>query len=213
MYELKTNTATRIAVGPLVDPTDGITAEAALTVTDLSVQIYQMKNDGSAVVRAQFAPTTSGGDNDMALVTSSTDGVYDLELTAAQLNFYGNARICLYDVDGFLVHFTDVQVVSANYFNNKFGATVESVTVSDKTGFALSAAGVDAVHDEEVDNDGTAISLRGAMKLLLAVLTGKASGGGTTTIVFRDIADAKNRISATVDANGNRTAVGTRDAT
>jgi hypothetical protein len=40
MYELKTNTATRIAVGPLVDPTDGKTAEVALTVTGLSVEIF-----------------------------------------------------------------------------------------------------------------------------------------------------------------------------
>ena len=43
--ELKTNTAVRIPVGPLVDPTDGKTAETALTVTDLSVQIYQVKNE------------------------------------------------------------------------------------------------------------------------------------------------------------------------
>ena len=64
----------------------------------------------------------------------------------------------------------------------------------------------------EVDNDGTAISLAGALKLALAVLTGKSSGGGTATIVFRDIADSKDRISATVDADGNRDAVGTRDA-
>ena len=65
----------------------------------------------------------------------------------------------------------------------------------------------------EVDNDGTAISLAGALKLALSVLTGESSGGGTSTIVFRDIADTKTRISATVDASGNRTAVGTRDAT
>lgn len=65
----------------------------------------------------------------------------------------------------------------------------------------------------EVDNDGTAISLAGAHKLELSVLTGKTSGGGTATIVFRDTADSKNRISATVDASGNRTAIGTRDAT
>jgi hypothetical protein len=83
---------------------------------------------------------------------------------------------------------------------------------TDKTGFSLSAAGIDSIHDEEVDNDGTAISLRGAIKLLLAVLTGKSSGGGTATLAFRDVNDAKNRISATVDADGNRTAVGTRDA-
>ena len=88
----------------------------------------------------------------------------------------------------------------------------ETVTVSDKTGFSLSAAGIDAVHDEEVDNDGTAISLRQALKLILAVTTAKSSGGGTTTLVFRDIADTKNRLVVTVDDNGNRTAVGTRDA-
>ena len=36
---------------------------------------------------------------------------------------------------------------------------------------------------------------------------GKASGGGTTSISFRDNADSKNRIVATVDSSGNRTAV------
>lgn len=50
-----------------------------------------------------------------------------------------------------------------------------------------------------------------AIRLALSVLTGKSSGGGTATVVFRDTGDSKNRISATVDANGNRTAVGTRD--
>jgi len=75
------------------------------------------------------------------------------------------------------------------------------------------ATALAAIIGIEVDNDGTAISLAGALKLMLATLTGKSSGGGTATIVFRDINDAKNRISATVDADGNRTAVGTRDAT
>ena len=80
-------------------------------------------------------------------------------------------------------------------------------------GVPLTAAAVDAILDEVVDNDGTSITLRGAIKLILSVLTGKSSGGGTATVVFRDVADVKNRISATVDADGNRTAVGTRDAT
>lgn len=38
-------------------------------------------------------------------------------------------------------------------------------------------------------------------------LAGKSAGGGTNTITFRDDADIKPRITATVDANGNRTAV------
>jgi hypothetical protein len=44
-------------------------------------------------------------------------------------------------------------------------------------------------------------------KLFAAALLGKVSGAGTGTEVFRSIGDTKNRITATVDANGNRTSV------
>jgi hypothetical protein len=77
------------------------------------------------------------------------------------------------------------------------------------TGVPLSAATIDAILDEVVE--GT-ITLRQAQRLMLASLVGKASGGGTTTVNFRDLADTKNRVVMTTDANGNRTAV-TRDAT
>jgi hypothetical protein len=72
---------------------------------------------------------------------------------------------------------------------------------------------VSEILDGEVDNDGTAISLEGACKLMLSVLTGKSSGGGGNPLVFRNINDDKNVISVTADGNGNRTAVGIRDAT
>ena len=45
------------------------------------------------------------------------------------------------------------------------------------------------------------------MRGLIAINYGKASGGGTTNIKFRDTQDTKNRINETVDANGNRTSV------
>jgi hypothetical protein len=50
------------------------------------------------------------------------------------------------------------------------------------------------------------------MRLFASVLAGKVSGAGTGTETFRDLADTKARIVATVDASGNRTAL-TRDAT
>lgn len=62
----------------------------------------------------------------------------------------------------------------------------------------------DAVLDEVFEGSTT---LRQALRVLYAVLAGKSSGGGTATITFRDIADSKDRITATVDANGNRTAI------
>jgi hypothetical protein len=50
------------------------------------------------------------------------------------------------------------------------------------------------------------------MRLMLASLAGKLSGAATTTVVVRSATDAKDRITATVDADGNRTAV-THDTT
>ena len=44
-------------------------------------------------------------------------------------------------------------------------------------------------------------------RIMFAALSGKSTGGGTTTLTFRDSGDAKARITATVDENGNRTAM------
>ena len=73
----------------------------------------------------------------------------------------------------------------------------------------------DTIWDEVMDANAPANmnSAREYMNVVSAVLAGKSSGGGTATIVFRDAGDTKNRISATVDADGNRTAVGTQDGT
>lgn len=57
----------------------------------------------------------------------------------------------------------------------------------------------------------TGLTVRQALRLMAAVLYGKASGMATTTAVFRDIGDTKDRIIATTDSSGNRSAV-TRDA-
>lgn len=43
--------------------------------------------------------------------------------------------------------------------------------------------------------------------LMAAVLLGKASGLATTTAVYRAVDDSKDRVTATVDADGNRTAL------
>lgn len=54
--------------------------------------------------------------------------------------------------------------------------------------------------------EGTKTALQ-MMRGMTAVLLGKASGMATTTATFRDTEDAKNRVTATVDENGNRSAV------
>jgi len=76
--------------------------------------------------------------------------------------------------------------------------------LTDKTGFELSASGIDAILDDVLE--GT-LTVRQAMRIILAAAAGKSTGGGTSTIRFRDLADSKDRIVANVDSNGNRTSV------
>jgi len=52
-----------------------------------------------------------------------------------------------------------------------------------------------------------ALTMKGVLRLLLARAAGKASGGQSTLIRFRDQADTKDRIILTVDTSGNRSAV------
>jgi hypothetical protein len=56
--------------------------------------------------------------------------------------------------------------------------------------------------------------VRQALRLILASAAGKLSGAetGSTNVLIRDTNDSKDRINATVDEFGNRTAV-TLDAT
>lgn len=108
-----------------------------------------------------------------------------------------------------------VPEVDVTHFNGTAGTFASGRPEVNSTHFAGTAyatalaAEVDAVHDEVVEGSTT---LRQMLRGFAAVLMGKASGLATTTAVYRDIGDTKDRISATVDADGNRSAI-TRDLT
>ena len=90
---------------------------------------------------------------------------------------------------------------------NSAGVTITAAAIA--TGAidadALAADAVDEILDEQI-GDGT-LTLRQAIRLLVAALAAKVSGMGTTTVTFRNAADTANVIVATVDADGNRSAV------
>lgn len=73
--------------------------------------------------------------------------------------------------------------------------------LTDKAGFALSAAGVDLIIVE------TGLNLRQSQSVALAALAGILSGAGTATITITGAGVATVRIVATVDASGNRSAL------
>jgi hypothetical protein len=54
------------------------------------------------------------------------------------------------------------------------------------------------------------LTVRQALRLIASALVGKAFGAAGSTVTFRNaVADSKDRIVATVDADGNRTDVTT----
>ena len=92
----------------------------------------------------------------------------------------------------------------ASVTGNVGGSVASLTTNNDKIGYRLSATGVDDILDEVVE--GT-YSVRQYLRGFAASLLGKLSGAATATVTIRDTGDTKDRVVASVDANGNRSAV------
>lgn len=90
---------------------------------------------------------------------------------------------------------------------NALGTMAASIVV---TGDALSTANVaDAILDA-LNAVEQGLTVREALRLMTAATAGKVSGAGTSTVTFRSAeADDHDRIVATVDGSGNRTAITT----
>ena len=75
-------------------------------------------------------------------------------------------------------------------------------------GLAADAANeiADALLDR-ADAVETSWTVRKVLRIIAAACAGKLSGAATATNTIRDITDSKDRITATVDADGNRTAI------
>jgi hypothetical protein len=75
----------------------------------------------------------------------------------------------------------------------------------------LSTAAAQKIADAYLDRADaieTGLTPRQCLRLVVASTAGKVSGADTTTVVIRNaVQDSKPRITATVDVNGNRTAI------
>jgi hypothetical protein len=82
----------------------------------------------------------------------------------------------------------------------------DAAKTASQAGDAMTLTGlaVDAILDDVVEGSYT---MRHLLRLMAASLVGKVSGGGSATVVFRAADDSKDRITATIDIDGNRTAV------
>jgi len=200
---LKQSTASQeVAIGPFVDSTDGVTAETGLTIANTDIKVWKA---GATTL----ANKNSGGG------THISGGIYSAVLDATDTDTLGSLKLFV-AVSGALACTLECVVLSANVYDSLIGG-------GDTLDVQVTGIGADAITAASIATDaGTEIAtavldtaagietnrtVRQGLRLMLAALAGKASGMATTTAVFRDTNDTKDRISATVDADGNRSAV------
>jgi hypothetical protein len=113
-------------------------------------------------------------------------GWYKVKLSTTDTGTYGNVVIACHK-PGALAVWQEYDVIPQIMWDYMFsgGSTV-------------------AILDDVVEG---AYTMRQIMKLMAAVLYGKAVGGGTTNVKFRSLADDADRVSAVVDSSGNRSSV------
>jgi hypothetical protein len=206
------NTGHAVANSAAVDLVSVLADTNELQVDDYPTSIAAVKSDTAAIL--VDTGTTLDGRIPAALVGGRMDanvGAISTDATAAdnaEAFFDGtgyagtNNVIPLVTTTTTATNVTTVNGLAANVITAT-AIAADAIGASELAADALAEI-ADAVLDEVFEGTTT---FRQALRIVYAALAGKAAGGGTTTVTFRDIADSKNRISATVDANGNRTAI------
>ena len=141
MRELKTNTAVLVTVGPFYDKTDGVTIETSLTITNERITLTADTDAGSAPTNIldNIAGATSGTSNDLNYITGNDAGLMQLELSAADVNRLGRMTLTITDAANHCPVFHEFEVVSAAYWDWKYGSTIPAVNATQVNGTAQTA--------------------------------------------------------------------------
>lgn len=206
------DTNLKIIVKPAIDDTDFKTREETLTYDQagMEVDVILEKPDGTIVITA-VTPTTLG-DYDW---THLDQGSYELELPASGGVSFNNTEEGILTVEVYctgVLPFGSVSydIVPTQVFNSIVGGTdylqvdtvqIESADPSDTIKDALNDISVADIIAGIADGDN---DLQEMLRIIFSAACLKSNGGGTATLNFRNSADTKNRITATVDENGNR---------
>lgn len=168
---LRQSTAVDVLIGPFVDVTDGATSEEGET------PVVLLSKNGQAL----------GAKSDATTPTHDDAGYYNCELDTTDTNTVGTLILVVEKSVSALPVRHEFQVMEE--------ATYDLLYAANATG----AGGIaDAVWDEAYESTETARQL---LRGIRAILFGTASGLTGPTATFRDRADSKNRVTATIDGS------------
>jgi hypothetical protein len=177
-----------------------------VALTNTSSNAYLASGEAAIVagnVWTNATRTLSAGTNIVLAKGTGVTGFTDLDAAGVRMAVglaSANLDTQLTAIDDFLD--TEVAAIKAKTDQMVFTtANRLDSTVIDKTGFSLAAAGLDSVAIE------TGLNARQALSLTTAASVGRLSGAATTTVTILGAGVATTRAVATVDADGNRTAI------
>jgi hypothetical protein len=219
---LRQSTASQeIPLGCAVDSADGNTEESGLTIANTDIKLWKHGATTLANKNSGGATYISNGIYYTVLDATDTDTLGGLiayvhvagalalkqECIVYPANVYDSmiAGTDLFDVSLTQISGSAVSTTTAQLGVNAVQAGGTAWGSGAITSASLSAGAIDTIIDEQIGD--SSITLRQAMKLMVAALAGKLSGAATATITIRNVSDTANVITATVDADGNRSAI------
>lgn len=213
MRYLRTNTATRITVGPFLDKTDGVTPKTSLTVTACKLTLM-VDTGGVPTLVLDTNPTASGTANDMVHVTGDDAGYFDLELAAANVNYLGGALLAITDAATHCPVFHEFMILPAMIYDalvlgtDRLDVNVTHVADTAQTAGDLKAtltALFTTALTEAYAADGAAPTVAQALCLIIARLTEFAISG--TTLTAKKLDGATTAATFTLNDGTNPTAI------
>ena len=136
-------------------------------------------------------------------VTNALSGLKRVVILDGPGNFVAGGYVFLQDTTD--VHYpttrADLRQVGGNAVQHDGSGRVEATLTSSERN-SIANALLDLADAIE-----SGYTLRESQRIQLAALAGKLSGANTNTVAIRDLNDTKDRITADVDARGNRTSV------
>lgn len=192
-----------LAASAVAEIQSGLSTAAALATVQADTDDIQARLPVALVggrIDASVGAMAAGTVTAAAVATDAIDG--DALAASAVAEIQSGLAL-----DATVAKAVDLAVVQADTDNIQTRLPV--ALVGGKMDSALDATGLDATAVQEIwqrviDNGLTAEEL---IRIIVSACAGILSGAATPTNIMRDLANTKNRITATCDASGNRTAV------
>lgn len=203
MSALQKNVASQVLTFDLVNATTGAALTGATVVTKTALDGTQSAGAGTVTElgtgQYKYVPTQAETNGTSVGFSFTATNAVPVNLHCFTMGYAPT----LANVPANATQFAG-QTITAAAGVSVPSALASPTNITSASGVALSSAGVAAIWAYVVEGTYTAAQF---LRLIVSSAVAKLSGAATASVKIRDIYDTKDRVTATVDSDGNRIAV------